>query len=166
MKKQNLATLAMIGISAGIVAGGCQQKAKANGASTTPNSQAKPSDSTKQMKMPSQADMDAFNKSLSPDAQKKFKDLDIQHKAMAMAMMDQSCNGKNECAGIGGCATPEHSCAGANSCKGKGGAPVEDPNKAVEVQYKNQMNERQKANGEMKKPSDTNGQTKTNGQNS
>lgn len=135
MKKRDLATLAMIGISAGLIAGGCQQNSKDKNNRNRNRGNGNNLHAAENMS----ADMQAFYASLSPDAKKKFDQLDAQHKMMAMEMANQKCNGKNKCAGMGGCATAEHACAGENGCQGQGGAPVKDPNKAVEVQYKNQM---------------------------
>ncbi len=154
MKKQNLATLAVIGVGAGLLLGGCQQHEKQAPAKNGANGKAPAEEAG--------ADMQAFSSSLSPEGKKKFEELDAQHKMMAVEMANQECNGKNKCAGLGGCATADNACAGSNSCKGKGGAPVKDPNKAVEVQYKNQKNGGEKAaeNGkpaENDKPADTNG---------
>jgi hypothetical protein len=135
MKKKNLVTLALLGISAGLSVGGCQKKdpTTAGGANTA-----------EQMS----PDMQSFYNSLSPDAQQKFLQLDAQHKMMSIEMAQQGCNGKNKCAGMGGCATTQHACAGKNGCKGQGGAPVRNPNKAVEIQYTNQMGARkQTSNG-------------------
>lgn len=137
MKNRDLTTLAMIGISAGLVVGGCGQK---DGKTSYYKASA-----AEQLS----SDMQAFYSSLSPDAQQKFMQLDAQHKMMAVEMANQSCNGRNKCAGMGGCAATDHKCAGQNSCKGNGGAPVKDPNKAVEVQLRNQMNQRQNASGNM-----------------
>ena len=130
MKRRDLTTLAMIGVSAGLVVGGCQNNDK-NGRHHN-NNQA----DAKHMN----PDMESFYASLSPSAKEKFKDLDAQHKMMALEMADQKCNGQNKCAGMGGCATADNACAGENGCKGQGGAPVKNPNKAVEIQYKNQHN--------------------------
>lgn len=138
MKKCDLATLAMIGISAGLMVSGCQQK---NGTNPSSNK----ASAAEQLS----PDMQAFYSSLSPEAQQQFMQLDAQHKMMAVEMANQSCNHKNSCAGMGGCASVEHQCAGQNGCKGQGGAPVKNPNKAVEVQYKNQTSQRQSTNGGM-----------------
>lgn len=135
MKRRDLTTLAMIGISAGLVVGGCQN----DGRDGRSNNKAA---ADEQMS----PDMKSFYSSLSSDMQQKFMQLDAQHKMMAVEMANQSCNGKNKCSGMGGCATAEHQCAGQNGCKGQGGAPIKDPNKAVEAQYNNQMGQRQKMN--------------------
>ena len=135
MKKNDLAMLAMIGISAGLMVGGCQK----NGPDRNKAS------AGEQMS----PDMQSYYNSLSSDAQKKFMELDAQHKMMAVEMAHQSCKGQNKCAGMGGCGTPDHKCAGQNSCKGQGGVPIKEASKAVEVQYKNQMNQRQNTNGGM-----------------
>ncbi|MCH9627530.1 MAG: hypothetical protein S4CHLAM2_11710 [Chlamydiales bacterium] len=132
MKKQNLATLAVIGVGAGLLLGGCQKHEKQTPAKNGGNGKAPAEEAG--------ADMQAFSSSLSPEGKKKFEALDAQHKMMAVEMANQECNGKNKCAGLGGCGTPDNSCAGKNSCKGHGGPPVKDPNEAVEVQYKNQTN--------------------------
>jgi len=136
MKKKDLATLAMLGISAGLMVNGCQKGSHSPGNKAAADEQMS-------------SDMQSFYSALSPDAQKKFMQLDAQHKMMAIEMAQQSCNGKNKCAGMGGCSTSQHQCAGKNSCKGQGGTPVKDPNKAVETQYNNQMGHRQKTNSGM-----------------
>jgi hypothetical protein len=137
-KKRELATLAMIGISAGLMVTGCQQV-------ETPGGNGKGS-ADEQLS----SDMQTFFNALSPETQRKFNQLDAQHKMMAIEMAQQQCNAKNSCEGMGGCAaSPQHSCAGKNACKGQGGAPIKDPNKAVEVQYNNQMMQREKINSGM-----------------
>lgn len=138
MKKRDLTALAMIGISAGLVAGGCQQNSKSKRSNTKVSAAEQLS-----------PDMQAFYAALTPEAKKKFMDLDAQHKMMAVEMANQRCNGQNSCSGMGGCATSKHSCAGQNSCKGQGGSPVKEPTKAVTIQYKNQMEQRHKTNGKM-----------------
>lgn len=73
MKKKDLASLAMIAISAGFLIAGCQQKPAANSNPNAPSAaQAAP------------ADVSAFRNSLSSDSQKQFDALDAQHKSMAM----------------------------------------------------------------------------------
>ncbi len=134
MKKRDLATLALIGISAGLVVGGCNQKGKNNNHSNNNQS------GMEQMS----PDMKAFYSSLSPEAQKKFMELDAQHKMMAVEMANQTGVGENKCKGMGGCATANNTCAGENECKGQGGPPVKDPSQAVDVQHEHQMDQRQK----------------------
>lgn len=134
MKKNDLVTLAMVGISAGLMVGGCQKGG-------TDHNKASAAEQIS-------PDMQVFYNSLSVDMQKKFMQLTAQHKMMAVEMAQQSCSGHNKCAGMGGCGTADHKCAGLNSCKGQGGAPVKDPNKAVEAQF-NQMNQRKDTNGGM-----------------
>ncbi len=131
MKKRDLTALAMIGITAGLaMTTGCQKQDK------------KSSDGKEMTAEKMSPEMQSFHNSLSPDAQKKFMELDAQHKMMAMEMANQSCNGRNACAGMGGCATASHSCAGLNSCKGQGGRPVRDADKSVGIQHNMQANER------------------------
>ena len=131
MKKRDVAALAVLGISAGLVVGGCGQKngSSSNRVEAAEHGQMSP-------------DMQAFYASLSPDAQKKFMALDAQHKMMVMEMANQGCNGQNSCRGMGGCANAKNSCAGENACKGQGGAPVKNADEAVDVQYRHQMGER------------------------
>jgi hypothetical protein len=137
MKKRDLMTLAMIGISSGLMVTGCQK-----GRETKSNV------SAEEQKAP--LDQMSFYNMLSDDAKKKFDQLDEKHKAAAVDMYNQKCNGKNSCAGKGGCSTSTHDCAGKNECSGQGGAPVKDANQAVEVQMKNQQKGRQDASSAMK----------------
>jgi hypothetical protein len=141
MKKRDLTNLAMLGIAAGLAASGCQQQGERD--------QKRPSNNKASAAEQLSPDMQAFYSSLSAEEQKKFMQLDAQHKMMAVEMANQNCGGQNKCSGMGGCATSQHQCAGQNACKGQGGPPVHDPNKAVEVQYNNQMGQRQKTNGGM-----------------
>ena len=140
MKRHDLAMLAILGISAGLGVTSCQQQQRPEGAPKNNKASAAEQISP---------DMQAFYSSLSSDAREKFIQLDAQHKMMAVEMANQSCSGKNKCSGMGGCGTAEHKCSGQNACKGQGGAPVRDPNKAVNVQYTNQMNQRQRLNNGM-----------------
>lgn len=137
MKKRDLASLALLGISSALLIAGCQQPAK--------NGTASP-----QGQMQSQTvmspEMQSFYSSLNADGQRKFNSLDAKHQAMAMKMASQSCNGKNDCKGMGGCSNQNNSCAGKNACKGQGGAPAKDPNKAVDAQYTNQTAQRDAVN--------------------
>lgn len=144
MKKRDLAKLAMLGISAAMIVGCGNAQGDASG-------EDQPSSGQQQQS----SDMQSFYNSLSSDAQKKFNQLDAQHKMMAIEMTHQTCNGKNSCAGMGGCKTSQNSCAGQNGCKGQGGEPIKDPNKAVEVQYKNQQKQRQGMNQSMNAPQES-----------
>lgn len=138
MKKQDLTTLAMLGISSGLIVSGCQ-KGSWGKRETKPEGENSPSENHLEAAEEMMADMKSFYDILSPENKKKFNELDARHKMMAIEMVNQSCKGENKCAGLGGCKTSKHSCAGQNACKGQGGAPIRDPNKAVEVQYKNQQ---------------------------
>lgn len=133
-KKVDLAALAMIGLSAGMLVG-CQQKDGRPNSNTSAAEQSTP-------------DAQAFYDSLSDDAKAKFNALDSQHQKMAMEMLNQDGYGKNSCKGMGGCKNDKHACAGQNDCKGQGGAPITDPNKAVEAQFNNQTKQRNTLSGQ------------------
>jgi hypothetical protein len=93
MKKKNFSALAMMGISMGLVAGGCQ---KAQSDEMSP-------------------EMRNFYEQLTPDAQKKFKELDDQHKKASMGILNS-----------------QHACRSESACKGM-------REQAVEEQYQKQM---------------------------
>lgn len=117
MKKRNLATLAMIGISAGLVVGGCQKKGW--GTKETKPEEEKSSSSTENQLGAAEhmtSDMQSFYDSLSPEAKKQFNELDAHHKMMAIEKSKGS------------------TCSGPQGC----GSPPENPNKAVETEYMNQ----------------------------
>ena len=126
MKKRDLATLAMIGVSAGLLIGGCQQ-----GRNTPPRSNTAAAEQVS-------PDMQSFYSSLSADSKRKFMELDNQHRMMAIEMANQSDYGQNQCSGMGGCKADGH-----------GGPVSRDPNKAVDAQYKNQMQQRGQMNNGM-----------------
>ena len=127
MKKSNLTTLVMIGMSAGFLAGGCEKGKKGFFSSS------------EQLNVAVHPELKSFYDSLSNQEKEKFLQLDFQHQMMANEMVLQGCSGKNTCKGKGGCRTARHTCAGKNNCKGMGGLPVTDPNRAVEVQYQSFM---------------------------
>lgn len=135
MKKKDLAILAMLGISTGLLVSGC---AKSNKSSNL---------SADEQKAP--VDAGKFYNMLSDEGKKKFDQLDDKHKKAAVMMFNQSCKGQNSCAGLGGCDTSAHECAGKNDCKGQGGAPIKDAISAVKVQYDQQLKERGKASQSM-----------------
>lgn len=131
MKKRELAALAMLGISAGLMVGGCQNKEGD-----------RPSEGHVSSAVQTTAAMDFFFSKLSLEAQEQFNQLDELHKMMAIEMAHLSTE-------MGGSSTTVHGCAGKNACKGQGGAPIRDPNKAVETQYNNQLNQRRQTTQEM-----------------
>lgn len=141
MKKLNLAALALLGLSAGLIASGCHQSGDRSGNKTSAAEEEL------------NDDMQAFYASLSPAAQQKFLELDAQHRMMVIQMMNQPGTGQNSCKGMGGCKTTQHTCAGLNACKGQGGPRITDPNKAVDVQYRNQVQQRKNLNNSMQQPS-------------
>ncbi|NGX60758.1 MAG: hypothetical protein K940chlam9_00226 [Chlamydiae bacterium] len=138
MKKQSLATLAVMGISAGLIVTGCDKNSEKNGASRNGSNSNNKASAAEQMS-PS---MKSFHNSLSNEGKKKFMELDAEHKMKAVEMTNQSCQGQNKCEGMGGCGSENNSCSGHNSCKGQGGKPVKDPNKAVKTQHNNQIEQR------------------------
>jgi len=77
MKKKKLATLAIIGISMGILVEGHAQG------------------QIEQMS----SDMKKFYEQLAPDTQKKFLELDASHRKSAMQSTAQYCKGENQCPG-------------------------------------------------------------------
>ena len=85
---------------------------------------------------------DEFYKTLSSAGKKKFMEMDLNHRHMAIEMTQQINIGQNACAGMGGCKSAYNSCAGKNSCRGQGGMPVRNPNKAVLIQHLKQTGQR------------------------
>lgn len=77
MKKRKLITLAMLGISMGLLVGGCE---KAEAEQMSP-------------------EMKSFYEQLAPNAKKQFLELDAQHKKMAMEIVNQYCKGASQCKG-------------------------------------------------------------------
>ena len=102
MKKKDLTKLAMLGIGAGLLMGGCQDQSKQKSDSKDESNNA-PHEEMAQ-------DIQTFAASLSPEAKKQFMELDAKHKMMALEMTHQSCNGKNACKGMGGCKSDANSC--------------------------------------------------------
>lgn len=70
---------------------------------------------------------------LNEEGKAIFRGLDAEGKSLALKLAAQSCKGKNDCKGLGGCKTGDHDCAGKNGCKGKGGSAFGDKNTAVKV---------------------------------
>jgi hypothetical protein len=130
MDKKELARLALLGISAGLMVTGCQKEQTGD----PPSNQEV------------NGDIESFYNSLTPKAKQQFMQLDTQHKMLAIELYQQHCKGENNCADMGGDATSQHACAGQNTCKGGGGAPLRDPNKAVEIQFNHQMKYRHQIN--------------------
>lgn len=83
MKKRDLAALMMIGVSAALLIGGCQQKQQ--GQAGQPQSSAN-------YEGAAQGQSKNFVTALSADNQKKFNELDDQHKQAAVDMANNDSN--------------------------------------------------------------------------
>ena len=106
MKKRNLNTLnlsalALLGIGMTLCTSGCD-KAKADEMS---------------------GEMKTFYEQLTPDAQRKFRELDESHKKASMKILELGCKADSACKG--------------------------HRERAVDEQYRNQMQERSQKNGEL-----------------
>lgn len=78
MKKSSLVKLAMLGVSAALLASGCKRAEGENKSS----------------------DAGQFYEKLSPEAKKKFDSLDQEHKMRAMDVINQhGCKGNSDCSG-------------------------------------------------------------------
>ena len=102
MKKRNLSRLALLGIGITLLAAGCDT-AKGDEMST---------------------DMKTFYEQLTPDAQRKFRELDESHKQAAMKILELGCKADIQCKG--------------------------HRERAVDVQYQNQLRERGQKNDQMR----------------
>lgn len=106
MEKKRLAALTLVGISAGLALGGCQKP---------PERQRMQKVSVQEM----DSKMQGFYDSLSPEAQKKFSQMDAQHQRMAVDS-----------------GTP-HACDSPHGCPTN--PTREDRNNAVEKAYQDQF---------------------------
>lgn len=137
MKKEQLAKLALLGLSSGALI-----TAQLSAADTK---SAKPSDS--KAKTESYDDSEDGNMGyhlmtedelllqLNADGIKMYQSLTPEGKALARKVASARCNGTNDCAGLNACAGDGHDCAGKGSCKGKSKCAVGDKNLAVKLVY-------------------------------
>ncbi len=90
MKKIDLASLALLGITAGLTVSSCQE---------CPSRPSNPSSHHTAAAEQMNPEMDAFFNRLSPASKRKFMDMDEQHRAMAMELTNASCKGPHNCGG-------------------------------------------------------------------
>jgi hypothetical protein len=143
MKRQDLMSLALLGLTAAGLVGGNTLSAEeaTNGA---PKAEcACPAAACK----PMTAEQQAFYGKLNDQGKQMFIKMDMEGRNMAMQTA-KAAPGKNSCAGLNGCAAPgKNDCMGKGSCKGTSVKGFSDPNKAVQVTYDKMMAKRQGMQG-------------------
>lgn len=82
---------------------------------------------------------------LNQEGIRMYNSLSPEGKAMALKEASMSCNGTNDCKGLGACKTDKNNCAGQNDCKGQGKCAVADKNMAVKLVYKKMQEKRNNA---------------------
>jgi hypothetical protein len=126
---KNLAMLALLGLTSGLVV-----SCKMNENKQQPGgNQKKTAGQVAPAQQSMTADEKAFYNKLNMEGKKTFEQMNSADRQKAMRTANAGCQGRNECKGLGGCATDEHECKGENDCKGKGGCAVTDPNDAVKL---------------------------------
>jgi hypothetical protein len=87
-------------------------------------------------KPPSSMQMQTLFSQIDEAHQNMYNSMDCEGQNMAVKMAEQTCAGKNGCAGQNSCKTKDNSCAGMGSCKGKSPGPFKSKNTAIEIANK------------------------------
>lgn len=165
MKKRDftLKGLALTGLVAGLLVAPAHAAEEAKNKPAAADKPKKATTEDKQKKTDSDDDfMKAFDKydgnigyhlftdeemkrELNPDGLRMYESLSPEGKELARKVASQSCNGQNDCKGLGGCQTDEHKCAGKNKCKGKGKCAIADKNLAVKLAFDKMRDKREGA---------------------
>jgi hypothetical protein len=82
---------------------------------------------------------------LNDDGTKLYNSLSPEGKQLAIRTASRSCNGQNECKGLGACASDKNQCAGKNECKGQTKCAFSDKNVAVKLAAKKMAEKRLEA---------------------
>lgn len=128
MKKRSFKTLALLGLSSGLLI--------VNGADAV------------DIKSNTKSDADDANAGnlgyhlmtedellleLNDEGLKMYQSLSPEGKLLARKVASSRCNGANECKGLNACKTDKNECAGKGDCKGKGKCALADKNLAVKL---------------------------------
>lgn len=153
MKKQDLRTLALMGLASGLL---FSPSSLLNAAEKQPTSP------TKTVSKSADEDDDANDSNMNYHLMTEdelmlelnakgiamYKSLSPDGKAMALLTASMMCNNSNPCKGYNACKTAHNDCAGKGNCKGQGKCAYSDKNLAVKVVYDKMAAKRAKANGQ------------------
>ncbi|SCA64145.1 hypothetical protein SCG7086_CG_00030 [Chlamydiales bacterium SCGC AG-110-P3] len=131
MKKKStqLKSLAMLGLSTGLIFG-CQS----TDASAGNSNQAEQAALMTETELLSQ---------LNAESTALYNALDAEGKELARELASQQCAGKNKCGGLNSCADDNNACAGQGGCGGQSKGPFTDKNLAVKVAAKHMKEQRE-----------------------
>lgn len=163
MKKQNLKSLAITGLAAGLLVssqGISAEKAKQQPvaqqgkATTAPKKTAAKEDSFDTAFEKYDGNItyhlmteEELKRELTPSGQKMYDSLTPEYKELARKVASTTCSGMNPCAGFGGCRSKDNACSGQNKCEGKGTCATSDKNISVKRVYDKMVEKRAKAAG-------------------
>lgn len=152
MKNKKLKYLALLGLSAGLVA---------NASAATSNTETNKKTGNAPQEKPKATDKDDPNKGnlgyhlmtedellseLTDDTAKLYEGLSPEGKKLARFVASQRCNGSNECKGLNACQTDNNKCAGQGKCKGTSKCAISDKNLAVKIVAKKMAEKRSNLN--------------------
>lgn len=147
MKKKDLAMLALLGLTSGMMIS-CKTGQHKEGQPGKKDLPGKTAGQVAPSAQPMTAEEKAFYGKLNAEGKRTFEQMNSADRQKSIQTANAGCKGKNICKGLGGCETDDHACKGMNDCKGKGGCAVTDPNDAVQMTKQSTM--QQKRNGMQK----------------
>jgi hypothetical protein len=128
MKKPDLKSLALMGITGGLILSS-QGNAADYQTTGTHNQHATANNAEKHREM---SESELMEK-LDANHKAMYKEMTPEGKKMALKLANQSCAGTNECKGLNACKTDNNACAGKGGCKGQSKCSFKDKNKAVDT---------------------------------
>lgn len=132
MKKKNLASLAFIGLSSGLL---ITYPLLSEDSSTDPNSE--------NVGYHLMTEDELFSL-LNAKGRALYKSLSPEGKKLALETASARCNGTNQCKGLNACRTDKNDCAGQGACQGQGKCALSDKNLAVKLVAKKMAEKREK----------------------
>jgi hypothetical protein len=155
MERKNLRSLAVLGLSTGILISAQQTPIEAAvydkllthsmsllAANTSTSASADKKDATDEDIQKKQQENASSYKQLTEDdlygmvnskTWALYESLSPEGKTLALNIASRSCDGSNDCRGQGACKDNKHNCAGQNECRGKSKCNVSDKNLAVKL---------------------------------
>lgn len=150
MKKPDFKTLALLGVSTGIILTPSlhaqQEKSPPSAKEETKKSDSSKNDPNDENMNYHLMTEDELMMELNSDGIAMYKKLDKEGKGLALLVASASCNNTNPCAHLNACKTDKNDCAGKGECKGKGICAVGDKNLAVRLVYDKMAAKRSQAN--------------------
>ena len=139
MKNREFKTLALVGLTTGLLISGQAAQAKDNGTDSQKNEYKDPNSENMGYHIYTKQELML---ELNEDGIKMFNSLSPEGQALALKVASVRCQATNQCKGLNACKTEKNDCMFKGACKGQGKCAFSNKNDAVKAVYLKMANKR------------------------